>query len=370
MALLFLAVATILVSPMLLRLSSGYAIDQRVERGLCEQYAADAATEYGVRSITADEALHEQLVGNIGVLQELDLPATVNNISPTLQVVCIEAWQPAQEWTWAIWAMSEIYIEKNNTVIWGGLYCNGLINIEGNGTVIHGGVQCDVLVEDPSTVISGTVEVPTGYQPFPVSWEIADFISDSIAITGTYAYSATQEGMYYVHEEPNWSFSLGGDLAPGLHYFTGNVVIDDNGVNGENVTVVAEGTITFSKNQGDYVSPYVPDLLFFSNSDSAQAILIDGNKFSAAGGVLFAPNGTIEVAGNNTTIEGASFVADRVAITKNDLIIQVPGELSVPISMTHSCGIFDVRAVAGDAIITARISACGDDTQVLSWYVH
>jgi hypothetical protein len=331
---------------MLMRLATGYAVDQRHVQTLDEQYAADAAVEYGIQRVLRDPTLNAQLATQKGTPFPLSVPAPVNSINPTLQVTLVEKQLLTSPWPWAIWARSEVLITKNNTVIYGDVHCNGPVTITGNNTVIN-----------------GDVEANEGYQPYPLSWDIADMRPG-----GTWAAFAAAEGKYYEHTQATWTPTLGDDLVPGLHYATGNVVIDDNNVNCENITLVAEGTIRFTKNKNDLLSPYVPGLILFSNSTSTGAILIDGNKFSSSGGVLYAPNGTIDVAANNAVLD-AILVADRVVISKNDAIIQ-SAELSVGGTTAGACYTFDVRGTAGTTQIDSRIHLCEDELQVLSWAIQ
>ena len=353
LALVAMMVGTLLVAPMLYFVSARYRGTEQYRQSLQRQYATDAGIEYALRVLVDDDTLRETLLDNVLVAQTLTQPISlpVNSLVPVLEVVCLEVStepiDPEPEYDWVMWAKGSIEISKNNTMISGDVHSGGPVNITGNNTVING------------TVLSNT-----GVITYPVAYEIGMFRPG-----GSWAITATSESMYFQHAG-DWEPSEADDMVPGLHYCTGDVLVDNNGVNGVTVTLVAEGTIAFTKNKNDYLSPYVPGLVFFSNSSADPAILIDGNKFDTASGIIFAPNGTVELQGNNATFTGATFMADVIRISKNDAIIQLPVSVEVPGDEDEGSGhrgVFDIRSTAGDRVTVARVRLFDDGAHILSW---
>ncbi len=108
-------------------------------------------------------------------------------------------------------------------------------------------------------------------QEMPEPFYIEDFRPG-----GAWAVKAQAEGKYYQHE----SLTVGSSLSAGLHYVTDNVTFTNSNETLLGITVVAEGTISINQtaNKITFDNPYVPGLLFFSNSSSSQAVFVDGNK--------------------------------------------------------------------------------------------
>jgi len=88
-ALLTLAVATILVSPMLLRLGTGFEITESVERAQVERYSGDAGVEFGLWNVSYNTVLRQTLVAGVGTPVLLNMPSQVNGLGPTVEVVCV-----------------------------------------------------------------------------------------------------------------------------------------------------------------------------------------------------------------------------------------------------------------------------------------
>ena len=363
MALIALTVGTLLVSPLLIHVSTGQRAVEEMERTLRVQYASDAGVEYAIWKVGRDASFRQDLMDNQGVSVDVDIPEAVrvNRKAPSVQMIYLTSVSAVVEDTsWVIWAESEIEIDKNNTTIYGDVHCNGDISITGNNTVVSGTVQYGTSFT-PSPIPSYATWAPT--HTCPITWTIAAF-----QVGGAQYAAAFADGKYYPHLG-DWTPSEADDLVPGLHYCTGNVVIDDNNVNGENVTVVALGTIRFTKNKNAFVSPYVAGLSFFSDSASDQAICIDGNKFDSNGGTCFAPNGTIELSGNNATFTGAVFVADSVRIAKNDAMIQLPLEVggSDP-TASSACDVYDIQSTVDAIVTTVRISIYEDGSVAVQYW--
>ena len=348
-ALIALAVGVLLVMPMLMHISTSQKETIRHEETLHAQYTSDAGAELGMWKLEYDEAFRQELVDKMWTPVPVAHTLTINQNTPVVEMVFVWVVSVDQTWTYALWAQNDVIITKNNITINGDVHCGGDFYDQGNNNKVNG------------EIITGT-----GWVEYPFLWQIGDFILPG----GVDAQAALAAGMYYTHTEATWTVSQLDDMVPGLHYCTGNVVVDDNNASGDNVTVVAEGTIHFKKNKENFISPYIEGLLFFSNSCADPAILIDGNKFSADNAVIYAPCGTIEVAGNVASLSGATFVADTIKITKNTTEIEIPMDMTLPISGTMDCGLYDIRSTAGNITTTVRVMQClSGSAQVLSWHV-
>lgn len=357
-ALVAVMIGTLLLIPLLRFMLSRHATAQMYRSVLEARYTNDAAIEYVIQRLKTDNTLRQALLDQRGTaLAITDVPGPVNDITPVVEAVLVNP----RPWPWAMWAGSEVIIEGNNTIVDGGVHGNGDVTINGNNTHITGTVSAgnDVEIGGSNVTITGeTIEGLT--QEWPVSWNIADFQPG-----GVWAAKAAAEGKYYFHAG-DWAPSKKEDLPSGLHYATGNVVINSSQVVWDQVTIAALGTIRFSQtaNQDNLVTPYVPGLVLFSNSNATDAIYIDSNKFQSTAGVCYAPSGTINLAGNKTSFTGA-FVANRIIVSKNTLFTEVPFNMSVP----EACSIYDIRAVSRERTAVARVRYCEDNIPVVSaWW--
>ncbi len=357
-ALVAVMIGTFLLIPLLRFMLSRHATAQMYRSVLEARYTNDAAIEYVIQRLKVDMNLRKALLDQRGTpLTITDIPGPVNAITPTVEAVLVNP----VPWPWAMWAGSQVIIEGNNTTVDGGVHANGDVTIDGNNTHITGTVSAgsDVEINGSNVTITGeTIEGLT--EEWPVSWNIADFQPG-----GTWAAKATAEGKYYFHAG-NWAPSKKEDLPSGLHYATGNVVISSNKVVWDKVTIAALGTIRFSQtaNQDNLVTPYVPGLVLFSTSTAANAIYIDSNKFQSTAGVVYAPNGTINLAGNKTSFVGA-FVANTIFVSKNTLYTEVPFNMTAP----ETCSIYDIRSTSRGRVAVARVRYCEDNIPTISaWW--
>lgn len=324
-ALIAVMLGSLLLAPILDYLSSRFLQVREYEQVLGARYADDAATEYAIWKLSTDASFRALLLERRGVPVTLvDVPEPVNGVLAEVEVVLVNP----VPWPWAMWADHLILVSGNNTTIYGGIHSNGTVSITGNNFVIYG-------------------DLTQGHhQDPPVTWNIADFRPG-----GVEAVKAGNEGMYHYHDG-NWTVGQNDIIPAGLHFTYGNIVLNDNNTIYNNITLVAEGTITFNKNKESW-TPYIEGLSVFSSSTSGQAILIDGNKFVSGGGVCYAPNGTIELAGNKTDFTGA-FVAHTIVVSKNSLEVDLPFNLMVP----ETCSVYDIRSTARDRQAVSRVRYC------------
>jgi hypothetical protein len=355
-ALIVMAVGILLVMPVLHFVSTRQNETRRIEENMGGQYAQDAGIEYAIWKIETDDAFRQMLMHNPGTVYTLPMAGAVNEFTPTIQVVRLE---PAL-WTYSIWVSDTLTINANNTKIYGDIHSNGSIYDNKNGTVIYGDVSyVDFCSNTPA--FGHAQQVPPKEMPEP--FRIEDFRPG-----GAWAVRAQAEGKYYQYG----SLSVGSSLAPGLHYVTGNVQFTDSNTTMLGITVVAEGTISINQtaNKVTFDNPYVPGLLFFSNSTASNAIFIDGNKEAfLEGGLAYAPRGTVEIAGNSLTTSGW-FLARSLVVTKNNLTVN--NNVIAPsggIDLGLSEPIYDVRSLTTTGRTTVRLAQEGSTLGIVAWHL-
>ncbi|NIM93039.1 MAG: hypothetical protein GTO18_04925 [Anaerolineales bacterium] len=221
----------------------------------------------------------------------------------------------------------------SDTSIVGGVHTNRDLHVGGSTNYIKGDVTYVTTVDAPEDKITyDPPENPIKYKvmDYPVDFEMEDFEPG-----GEIAAAVAGEGKYYNCEckiDMNWLESQGyyddatGKIQEGLYYTTDNIDISANNIIGEAVTFVSRGSISFS-GSSHYLYPYVEGLLAFTDMQkpggakcSVQSIKLSGSSHNWYG-VMFSPNGLIEMAGaTNTTIHG-SLIGYTLAL--NGSMIQV-----------------------------------------------
>lgn len=345
LALVVLAVGVLLVGPFLGYLATSYRSTLAVEETLYKEYANDAGVEYAMWKLE-DPAFRQDLVSSWGTPREITMTQSVNGITPTLEAVFVDS---IADWTWSIWVSDTLTIEKNNTEIYGDVRCSEFVD-EKEDTIFHGELITDDAEGD-----------------WPVSWDITQFQPG-----GSEAEAAVEASEYYTHTAP-WTVDDVADLPPGLHYCPGDMEIAQtlDNESWSDVTIVTTGTIYIHGNSLTFKDPYVDGLMFFSNADSAEAMVIDGNNFTVEGGICYVPNGTIMVTANNTAFY-ASLVSRDVEIKKNDADISQSIDLFIPSPTSDDfCGVYDIRSVADGITTTVRLTRCGQSSpSILSWSTY
>jgi hypothetical protein len=326
------------------------------------------------------------LLANIGSAQTLAVPAEVNGLAATVQVVALQGETSGGEGgggsggggsnvTWAIWANSQTH---NNTVqitgsghrVYGGIHSNYKIKISGSGNWVYGPVEYVVSYSESGSgngFTPGPPDNPVQAEvgAFPITWNIADYRPG-----GARAVAAGTS--YYTHAK--WTVSGSGvTITPGLHYCTGKVSFSGSGLIGANVTVVSEDTIDVS-GSGLNFSPYEPGLTFFSpKSSTANVISISGSGNNNTGGSVYAPNGKVSLTGSGGSISGV-FVGDVVDISGSGATflladVEIPSSGGGGSGEGSGCGIYDLLAAGGGTSTHVRVRICDGELDILSWYV-
>ena len=273
--------------------------------------------------------------------------------------------------TWALWANSTsradtVYLNGSGQRVYGDVHSNKDIHIYGSDDDIEGDVERvgQLLVEGSGNDIIPGPATTCDVAEMPVSWDIVDFQPD-----GSYAVAADAEGKYY-HHVGDWTFSGSGLTIPeGLHYVSGNATLSGSDLTG-NVTIVASGEIHVD-GSGHQLTAYISGLTLYANQTSSDAVLtLSGSGTQSLGGIAYAPEGRITVSGSGLTIYGA-LLGDSVELYGNSITIDNSAGITVSGTGGVTCGVYDIRSVAGGATTTARVRLCeGGDPEVLYWYVE
>lgn len=387
-ALVALAVGTMLITPLLAHVGSGYRTTESSRQAINTQYASDAGIEYAMWKLMHDSSFRQTLLDNEDAVQTLTLPSNVNGNMPTVEAVCVSKQTTGggggggeggvSLLQWAIWANSQTANQtvKNSGaghIIRGGVHSNNTIQISGAGNKIYGPVEYagayPQIVGVGHEIVPGPPDNPvqTPARAYPLTWDIADFRPG-----GKYAVQAAAEGKYYQITDLNVTTS--GVMAPGLYYCSDKASITGAGVQAISVTIVAEDTINVA-GAGINITPYIPGLVFFSpKASSANVISISGAGNKNGGGVFYAPNGKISLDGAGNTIVGA-FMGNEVQITGSGAVIS---NTVVYVTSgagggggTTTCGEYDIRSTLGSTTVGARVTECeGEGLTIKSWTVN
>ena len=368
LALLAIAVGTLLMVPILHYNRSRQVETLAVETTLRRQYAADAGVDYAVWRLIHDAAWRTSIDTARSAGVTVTLTETVNAIQPTVQVRQVQ-----RAMTHALWGNSETcsstmdWTGAHNRLI-GDVHSNRGIRIKGSDTVIEGIVEyvTDVDVGDVTYVPPPPDNpVRTEVSPMPAVFDINDY-NDPTRL-GTPAYVANGKGEYH-RIDGDWAVNDSGYVFSGLYFVTGNLKLNGNSFSGC-ATFVVMGTIEMIGSGYD-MTTYVDDLSMFSNADFegsdrclSPAIKIAGSGVNLLGGFVYAPYGLIRISGSGG-LAGA-FLGDSVDISAQGLTVQLPEQEEEG----SGCALYDIRSQAEDAELIVRVRVCENgDVTFYSWY--
>lgn len=241
----------------------------------------------------------------------------------------------------------------NKAVYAGSSTCNNTIDLSGSEVNLIGGYHSnnDVKISGSTNYVQGEASYVTSadgggdkvtYNPAennptqtsvveaPPLYDIEDF-----APGGSIAAEAQAAGKYYSCEckiDKGWLESQGlwddatKTLPSGIYYTTGEISLSANEINGT-VTLVSRDQISFSGS--DHVlRPYYQGLLAFSDYErssgskcSTAVVKLSGSEQNWKG-IIYAPNGLIEMSGSdNTSVEGM-LIGNTVKMSGSENFIQ------------------------------------------------
>jgi len=378
LALIALAVGTLLMAPLLGHVSTGFRSTTKVEQTAHLQYASDAGAEYALWLLDHQPALRATLMDSVGASVDIVAPGPVNGATPSVRAVCASVKErDLDEYPslpWALWAQSAtrtstIELSGTGHRVNGAVHSNNQINIAGNGISVYGRVEHvgGISVVGPGNYfVPGPPENPAvaAVGPSPIQWDLAEFSDPSQP--GTIAAEAHARGDYHRHTAP-WNVTGADSVPEGIHYCTSSVTFSGSSLSWHNVTIVSTDVITVS-GSGLTFTPYVEGLVFYSSKASADSVIsISGS--SNTGGATYAPSGRIELSGSGSAIVGA-FVGDRIAISGGGATVDL-ADVPMRNPNTQRCGVFDVESTAGGTRTSVRATNCAPQgIRVLGWRIE
>ncbi|HLT95544.1 MAG TPA: pilus assembly protein TadG-related protein, partial [Acidimicrobiia bacterium] len=152
-----------------------------------------------------------------------------------------------------------------------------------------------------SNNIWGNVDIPPGSPrqvskvlglEYPVSAQASDYAARPAGVPAS---------LWHYHPG-NWTIGGNTDIEAGLHYVNGSVTMSGNTDADGPITIVATGKITIGGNAGPFEA-YLDHILLFSDhgSKNCNQVAIDLNGNKEMDGLIFAPNGRIDIHGNSVT---------------------------------------------------------------------
>lgn len=217
-----------------------------------------------------------------------------------------------------------------NAVVTGNVHSNNDVLVSGQNNLINGDLSYVTTIDGQSDKITYNPPPPDNpIQTYPLSLPVVFDVED-YAPGGEKANQADAFGQYYncdCEMNSTWLSNQGlltssppnNILQDGLYYTTGNININTSNLIGNNITLVAEGTITITGASNDLL-PFMDDLLLFtpleystsSNVCNTAVITIAGSSASW-GGIIYAPNGLVEMSGSQS--ENAEYWGSILANT-------------------------------------------------------
>jgi len=178
----------------------------------------------------------------------------------------------------------------------GTIHSNSGIKFGGGGNTLNGSAQYVSGTPDPAgkwTLNPSTNNpVQSTVLTDPVSKTLADYYQGTTS-TATY---------HYINGNTNLSTYLtNGVFQPGVYYVNGKISLSSgetmSATQASNVTFVATGQISVSSNNMNF-QPYKDGMLFFSNANTGDGVVIQGN-YGTWNGVAYAPHANLKVAGSS-----------------------------------------------------------------------
>jgi hypothetical protein len=224
----------------------------------------------------------------------------------------------------------------SNTVVEGDVHSNNDMHLAGQSSVIRGAVTyVDSVDAVPGKV---TYDPPPPYNPIQVGRQAypIDFTLDMFQPGGSAASQAAGEGRYvscdckmntgwledHGHFDPSTN-----QLASGLYYSSDSIRLSVDGLAGSGVTLASAGEITLS-GSSQYLTPYLEGLVAFSGlrvggnaACNRPAIRLSGSDNQWLG-VMFAPNGAIQVSGASTSTLQGSVIGYTLSLNGASILIR------------------------------------------------
>ena len=219
---------------------------------------------------------------------------------------------------YAVWAdgrtgVADITLSGSDGVVTGQLHSNRDLRVSGSHHTFQG--VCEYVgsyhLAGSSMIFNPSANNPRRVPPapLPVRYDIA------VYRPGGKAAVAAEARKKYHYIIGDLSLSGSNQTLDGLYYVTGDVRISGSRTTGT-FTIVAEGQISLSGSNHD-MAAYDDGLLFFSNTSGVD---VSGSSTSWKG-VIYAPNGPIDMSGSSNTTYRGSLIGRAVDLSGSGLRI-------------------------------------------------
>ena len=215
----------------------------------------------------------------------------------------VDTAQVSVKQTYRIWANSTSHTEAidwsgSNINVTGKVHSNDGIKVSGSVNTVNGTTAYVSSFNDSGSDNSYTPPpAQDEVRSFPVQYNLADYQPG-----GSEALAAQAEGKYH-NIDGDLEVSDSGVVLNGLYYVTGEVKLSGSNISGQ-FTIIAEGDISQDISGSEFdCRAYSGDLLFLCNG----SLLKMAGSNSYFEGVVYVPNGVIELSGSENTINGSLF---------------------------------------------------------------
>jgi hypothetical protein len=245
--------------------------------------------------------------------------------------------------TWGnlpVYAATGLLISGQYNLISGDIKIAGTVTVDTSASqnVIDGTLACDNLVDAPPSGLSYNLPLitPCPSSTMPDLGAVQNYFKTNLSLT-----AQTNGSTAYADEfvfPGNTTLPSTGTLPAGLYYSNGTITLTGHAIRG-NVTFIAKQIVITnsggaSYNDEIYLKPYYRDLLLWANGSQGTLnalgdgdIQINGGTADntpcvALEGVLYAPNGEIELAGTGAKYwnSGITYIIYRATLDKGAVI--------------------------------------------------
>ena len=221
----------------------------------------------------------------------------------------------------------------SNVEIFGGVTSNNDVKVGGSDNYVEGILNYVTSIDGPADKITYNPPAPanpvqTSPKDYPAIFDINDY-----APGGSKAAAALSAGKYYscnCKMDIGWLKSNGmyndstDTLKDGLYYTTGEIDLSASDIIGNAVTLVARDKVSFS-GSSHTLSPYMDGLLVFTDAEGSNQCNTAVVKMSGSshnwGGIIYAPNGLIEMSGSSNTSVNGSLIGNTVKVNGSGISI-------------------------------------------------
>ncbi len=221
----------------------------------------------------------------------------------------------------------------SNVNIFGGVTSNNDVKVGGSTNYVEGILNYVTSIDGPANKITYNPPPPanpvqTSPQNYPVIFDINDY-----APGGSKAAAVQSAGKYYscnCKMDIGWLTSNGmyndstDTLKDGLYYTTGEIDLSASDIIGNAVTLVARDKVSFS-GSSHTLRPYIDGLLIYTdaqgpNQCNTAVVKMSGSSHDWSG-IIYAPNGLIEMSGSSNTSMHGTLIGNTVKVNGSGINI-------------------------------------------------